>query len=115
MQKAKTMTLAETRVVNRRRDRYDVYIGRPSFWGNPFVVGSQGDRGECVRLYEAWLRQHPDVIEAAKRELRGKVLGCYCARKGGVGPDDPLVCHGQILARAARGDYDDRIGGNRIG
>lgn len=96
----------ETRVVSRRRDRYDVYIGRPSKWGNPFVVGEHGDPLDCVNRFREWLLQRPDLIAAAKRELRGKVLGCYCARQGGVGPDDPPVCHGQILARAARGDYD---------
>lgn len=103
----------ETRVVNLRRDRYEVYIGRGrgSKWGNPFLVGVDGERRECVRKFEAWLREQPDAIEAAKLELLGKVLGCFCARKGGVGPDDPLVCHGQILARAARGDYDDSAGG----
>lgn len=96
----------ETRVVDRRRDRYDAYVGRPSKWGNPYVVGRDGARGECVQRFQEWLQLRPELIAAAKRELRGKVLGCYCAPQGGVGPDDPLVCHGQILARAARGDYD---------
>lgn len=95
-----------TLVVDRRRDHFDVYIGRPSKWGNPYVVGRDGARDECVQHFQEWLQRRPELIAAAKRELRGKVLGCYCAPQGGVGADDPLVCHGQILARAARGDYD---------
>jgi hypothetical protein len=35
-----------TRVVHCKRERYDVYIerGRGSRWGNPFVIGRDGDR-----------------------------------------------------------------------
>jgi hypothetical protein len=53
------------------------------------------ERGEAVALYKEWI-----VRGAGRRllkdigELEGKVLGCWCARKGGVGAHDPLVCHG---------------------
>lgn len=82
-------------VVNRRaggpRAAYDVYIGRPSKWGNPFVIGKDGDRAEVLRKYEAWLRTRPELL-AALPELRGKVLGCWCA---------PEPCHGDVLSRLA--------------
>lgn len=79
-------------VVHCRRDRYDVYVGRPSKWGNPFKVGVHGKRDECIALYVEWLRTQPELIADAKRELKGKVLGCWCA---------PNACHAEILRRVA--------------
>jgi hypothetical protein len=76
-------------------ERYDVYIGRPSVWGNPFAIGRDGDRGEVIRKYEAWLRARPAMMERARQELRGKVLACWCA---------PQACHGDVLLRVANGD-----------
>jgi len=85
-----------TRVVNLRRERYDVYIGRPGRglagpWGNPFVIGCDGTREEVIAKYEAWLKMQPQLM-ARLHELRGKRLGCFCA---------PLPCHGDVLARLA--------------
>jgi hypothetical protein len=79
-------------VVHFDREPCDVYIGRPSRWGNPFRLGPDGDRAEVLLLYEVWLQSRPDLIEEACRVLRGKVLGCWC---------DPMTCHGDILARIA--------------
>lgn len=81
------------RVVHCRRDDYDVYVGRPSKWGNPFVIGYDGTRAEVIAQYEAWIKTQPELM-AALPELKGKVLGCYCA---------PLPCHGDVLARLANG------------
>lgn len=77
-----------TRVVH-VRDPHDVYIGRPSKWGNPFRIGSDGNRAEVIEKYREWLLDNPDVIESAKVSLKGKRLGCYCA---------PKACHGDVLA-----------------
>ena len=71
---------------------HDVYIGRPSVWGNPFAMKSEADRAKVIADYEAWLQTKPELIAKAKRELKGKVLACYCA---------PKPCHGDILARIA--------------
>lgn len=74
---------------------HDVYIGRPGPWGNPFTLKHAHDdeeRRDCVTKYEAWLITQPALIARAKRELKGKVLGCYCA---------PKLCHGDVLARVA--------------
>ncbi len=73
------------------RSRCDVYIGRPSKWGNPFVIGRDGTREEVIVQYEAWIQTQP-LLLAALGELQGKRLGCYCA---------PLPCHGDVLARLA--------------
>ncbi|HTU90417.1 MAG TPA: DUF4326 domain-containing protein [Gemmataceae bacterium] len=80
-----------SKVVHCKRARFDVYIGRPSKWGNPFVIGKDGTREEVIAKYEAWFIRQPALM-AALPELRGKVLGCWCA---------PHACHGDILARLA--------------
>jgi hypothetical protein len=82
-------------VVHCRRDPYDVYIGRPGPWGNPFVLGRDGSREEVLAKYERWLLAQPDLLERARAELRGKVLGCWCA---------PQPCHGDVLGRIANED-----------
>jgi hypothetical protein len=78
--------------VHCKRERYDIYVGRPSsIWKNPFVIGRDGDRAEVIRKYEEWLMEQPQLL-ARLGELRGKVLGCWCS---------PLPCHGDVLARLA--------------
>jgi len=84
--------MTDSRVVHCKRSRYDVYIGRPSKWGNPFTIGRDGDRGDVIERYERWLRSQPELL-AALPELAGKTLGCWCA---------PRACHGDVLARLAR-------------
>lgn len=74
-------------VVHCKRDRYDVYIGRGSKWGNPFVIGRDGTREEVIRKYKNWIMTQPELM-AAIPELAGKILGCWCA---------PLDCHGEVL------------------
>lgn len=75
-------------VVHCKRDIYDVYIGRPGPWGNPFEIGKDGTREEVVEKYAEWLLAQPELVEQAKTELKDKVLGCWCA---------PKLCHGDIL------------------
>lgn len=84
--------MMKTTVVNKKHDvPYDVYIGRGSKWGNPFVVGTHGTRDEVVMKYRNWIYEQPDLI-ASLHELKGKVLCCYC---------HPLSCHGDVLAELA--------------
>ena len=75
------------RVVNLRRERFDVYIGRESKWGNKFVIGRDGDRAEVIRKYREWVLGN-DYLLSCLGELKDKVLGCYCK---------PLPCHGDVL------------------
>jgi hypothetical protein len=82
------------RVVHCKRVAYDVYIGRPSMWDNPFVIGKDGTRADVIAKYRAWLQTQPDMIRKAQAELRGKVLACWCA---------PNTCHGDVLAEVANG------------
>lgn len=76
------------RVVHCKRSKYDVYIGRPGPWGNPFEIGKDGTREVVVEKYAEWIFTQPDLIEKAKKELKGKVLGCWCS---------PNLCHGDVL------------------
>ncbi|RME81276.1 MAG: DUF4326 domain-containing protein [Caldilineae bacterium] len=80
-----------TTVVHCKRDEYDVYIGRPSKWGNPFVVGRDGDRETVIQKYREWIMEQDELL-ADLHELRGKRLGCWCA---------PKACHGDVLAELA--------------
>ena len=76
-----------TKVINRRREGFDIYIGRGSIWGNPFRIGPDGSREDVIEKYRQWIKTRPDILSHLE-ELRGKTLGCYCK---------PLACHGDIL------------------
>lgn len=71
-----------------------VYIGRPSKWGNPFVIGFHGTREEVITRYKAWIQGRPDLLAAIPLELKGRQLGCWCA---------PQPCHGDVLRELADG------------
>jgi hypothetical protein len=97
-----------TTVVNLTRASYDVYIGRPGKgkparqcpWGNPFVLGGDGDRATVLAKYEQWIMRQPQLL-ARLGELRGKRLGCFCRPAEGF--RGRVLCHGQILAALADG------------
>jgi len=92
------MTNSEPRVWNKRQaniPRDAVYVGRPSKWGNPFVIGLDGDRARVVELYRSWLVcERSDLYFAAQQELKGKHLVCWCA---------PASCHADVLLTIANG------------
>lgn len=68
-----------------------VRIDRTSKWGNPFVLGPDGDRDTVIRRYGEEHLPHQLALLSALGELRGKALGCWCA---------PARCHGDVLAEA---------------
>ena len=86
---------AVPRVVHCKREPYDVYIGRPSKWGNPYSIGTNGSRLVCITLYREWLAREVEAGRLDPRELRGKTLGCWCA---------PKACHGDVLLEVASAD-----------
>lgn len=84
----------KTRVVNIKHGKvYDVYIGRPSKWGNPFHIGVDGTREQVIKKYSKWIRKNKKLMDSLS-ELKGKRLGCYCA---------PLPCHGDVLVDLVSG------------
>lgn len=90
-----------TTVVNKYKDKYDVYIGRGSIFGNPythikdkktkaqFIVNS---RDEAIEKYEEYFYNKIKTDPLFKQEilkLKNKILGCFCK---------PAPCHGDIIA-----------------
>lgn len=69
-----------------------VYIGRPSKWGNPFVIGKDGDRASVILKYENYLLNSPELLKQLA-ELRGKDLVCFCS---------PNACHGDVLIKVIK-------------
>jgi len=90
-----------TRVINIKREtkfssekstpKYE-YIGRGSYWGNPYSMYEEGDtREEVIRKYK-YDFDYEKFLNKEKSEvyrLSGKRLGCFCK---------PLSCHGDVLA-----------------
>ena len=76
-----------------------VYIGRGSKWGNPFRIGSDGDRAAVIAKYERWLADQHYLLRAID-ELRGRDLVCFRA---------PRACHGDLLLRLANTTREARI------
>ena len=97
------------KVVNVKHDPCDIYVGRPSLWGNPFThLETRRAHGGLIRLdsrelaveaYEEWLlgpywpwlqpTRRAEILRTLP-ELRGKILGCWCA---------PLACHADVLMK----------------
>lgn len=84
--------MIKTRVVHVKTRKHSIYIGRPSKWGNPFIIGKDGNREEVIAKYKKWIETKPKLMAAIKIELKGKVLGCFCS---------PEACHGDVLAKIA--------------
>lgn len=98
-----------------------VYVGRGrgayGRWGNPTKVVYRKDTGGwhtehdngagvgvwptadgarqfAVQAYRAHLTAHPELVEAARRELAGRDLMCWCPIPE---PGKPDHCHGAVL------------------
>jgi hypothetical protein len=90
-----------------------VKVDRTTKWGNPFIVGQQGDAAECVYLLvllhsgllcvssgeacgdrqQAYMSHAKHEIANGWPQLRGKNLACWCR----IG--EP--CHGDLLLTLA--------------
>lgn len=97
--------MTPTRVVNLRREAYDVYIGRAGhghdgFFGNPYRTGQPcdrcgrthggpGDSIPCFREYFFERLETDPEFRGRVHALAGKRLGCFCK---------PRPCHGNIIA-----------------
>lgn len=91
-----------TRVINIRdqpeyesaknSDSYE-YIGRGSYWGNPYSMYEEGEtRMDVIRKFEYDFEndRFPKKKKSDVFRLQGKTLGCFCK---------PEPCHGDVLAR----------------
>lgn len=107
-----------TTVVNCRNEKFDIYIGRPSFggtlpktffppefgtytlhFGNPFVIRRDGNRETVINKFEKWIRgeAYPKLYPKRRKwilqnlyRLKNKRLGCFCS---------PKACHGDIYIK----------------
>ena len=90
----------ETVVANFQRDKHliqwatqngkMVAIDRTSKWGNPFILGQDGDRDRVCDCFEEHYAPNKDSFTDSENELKGKVLGCHCY---------PQRCHGDSLIK----------------
>jgi hypothetical protein len=85
----------QTKVVHIKAP-HDVYIGRPSKWGNPYshLEGTLAEykvnsRQEAVEKYEEYILGNKELLDSL-HELKGLTLGCWCK---------PKKCHGDILVK----------------
>lgn len=77
-----------------------IYVGRPTFWGNPYKVGEiwladpveVPDVETAVELYRRWIVKQ-EIEGLMQTRLRGKDLACWCR------PGDP--CHADVLLELA--------------
>lgn len=93
-------------VVNARTHFYTVYCGRPGKgksgeFGNPFVIGTHGDRVQCIAQFRVWFRS--DAAEAIRmrhlvqqRISKTDILGCFCT---------PLICHADVIAEYVNNNF----------
>lgn len=88
-------------IVNTHTEMWEIFCGRGSIYGNPFIIRKDGDRNEVVRKHKEWIDKwliegvevvlivqgkkysNKEVINNIE-QLRGKKCGCYCK---------PLACH----------------------
>lgn len=91
------------KVVNVRKEMFDVYIGRPhrhfpvgSKFANKFNISPERTRQQAIDAYSDWLWAEIRAGRITVKELAaldGQTLGCWC---------DPLPCHGHVLAEAVK-------------
>jgi hypothetical protein len=86
-----------------------VYVGRAapglkaSPYSSPHSLGRRGcrvcgrvhDRAELIELYHVHLREHPELVEQARRELAGQDLACWCHLD--------QECHADVLLAVVAG------------
>ena len=96
-----------TKVVNIKKQKCDVYIGRGSKWGNPYThLKTQtlaefkvDTREESIERYKEYVLNNKYLLSCLN-ELYGQKLGCYCK---------PLPCHGDILVELVKDRFGNEI------
>ncbi len=86
-----------TRVVHVAVENHEVYIGRGTPWGNPYIIGRDGTREQCIAQHKKDLLRNPSMLTRIQQELKGKVLGCHCK---------PKACHGDTYVEIADAQQD---------
>jgi hypothetical protein len=102
------MNMKPTRIQMRRTAGWrkpvtTIYVGRPTIWGNPWVVGGKAhgaiDPATAVARYESALTKgelkdnEGNALIDRVSELRGRNLACWC--------DTDKPCHADVLLHFA--------------
>ncbi|MBN9435092.1 MAG: DUF4326 domain-containing protein [Bosea sp.] len=87
-----------------------VKVDRSTKWGNIFIPGSDNpffpgrkveDRRHAWRLFQGHAPHNEQLVTAARAELRGKNLACWCPPPE---PGQPDCCHAAVLLEIANPD-----------
>lgn len=98
-----------TKVVHCKKEKYDIYIGRPSIFGNPFEIGKDGNREEVIEKYKNYFYERLKKDNNFWRrvwECKGKVLGCWCVSKSIDFIRKEKECHGEIILEYLEKNHD---------
>lgn len=86
--------------IHRHRSPMNVFIGRPSVFGNPFTITETRIREECIALYEKYFNKRIaakdelyDAVEKLVERVRNGehlFLLCFCS---------PYLCHGDVIKK----------------
>ncbi|MEB8476667.1 MULTISPECIES: DUF4326 domain-containing protein [Acidithiobacillus] len=94
-------------ILNTKTDdcRHAAYVARPSPLGNPYAIGPDGDRGQVIERYRAWLdarvkERDPVVCTSLLGITQNQALACHCA---------PLPCHAEVIADLLNDGIQDRL------
>ena len=92
-------------ILNKKTDtipKTAIYIGRPTKWGNPFVMTKEEERNNVCDKYIIFIMEKKNkyLREEARKELKDKDLVCYCS---------PKRCHGDILQKIAHSKNDEEL------
>ncbi|MGE0825239.1 MAG: DUF4326 domain-containing protein [Candidatus Binatia bacterium] len=68
-------------------------VANPAKWANHYAWWARGGYAAAAEMFRDYIMRRPRLIEAAKHELRGKNLACWC----------PLnkPCHADVLLALA--------------
>lgn len=83
--------------MNKYKDKISkeaVYCGRGSPYGNPFIIGKDGDRDEVCDKFERYILPNLDVSP-----LYGKDLVCFCK---------PKRCHCDSILKKVNNESNQR-------
>jgi hypothetical protein len=90
-------------IADREHTPNEVYIGRPTVFGNPFHLGRHGERAEVLEKFRTYFNDRlakDPIFWKQVQGLIGRTLVCHCK---------PLACHGDVIAEYLRVRYNDPL------
>lgn len=96
---------------NKEPDNNNIYIGRPSVLGNPYMTGDsktlQDRMDNCIKFRNNLFMiirggLNPELVEKVKN-LKGKNVICWCSNGTNSVTGGARYCHGHVLLYAC--DY----------